>query len=253
MCIDLLKTTEFAILTLKVTQLLQIILKIDMLTWISTFKMNLCITRLSDRLLMVEGFLAHVCVHMENVRANAKVLEFQSFCIFSFILTLFIILIKPFTTKDYERCASGDRGTSGWFCCIQSGHFVFGGYLLKLHASMNCVIKFHKIIVKYILYRFQPSYTLKDIKNERWLHNLKSNSCKSQHNPPPFTTSCLSFAYNNFHIRTETPHHPAIAVEHPHPRYPRIEDSLLSLPPPPGNEMCRQPRVGPDQPTPHLC
>ena len=43
------------------------------------------------------------------------VLEFKYFCIFSCILTLLIILIKPLTTKAYDRRASGDCGTSG-FC-----------------------------------------------------------------------------------------------------------------------------------------
>ena len=48
-----------------------------------------------------------------NVRANVKVLEFQSFCILSCILTVFIILIKPLTTKVYDSHASHDCGTSG--------------------------------------------------------------------------------------------------------------------------------------------
>ena len=65
-----------------------------------------------------------VGVHMQNVRANVKVLEFKSFCIFSCILTLLIILIKPLTTKAYDRRASGDCGTSGlsgsknWRCGV---------------------------------------------------------------------------------------------------------------------------------------
>ena len=42
------------------------------------------------------------------IRANVKVMEFQSLCIFSCILTLLIILIKPLTTKAYDRRASGD-------------------------------------------------------------------------------------------------------------------------------------------------
>ena len=50
---------------------------------------------------------------MQNVRANVKVLEFQSLCIFSCILSLLIILIKPLTTKAYDRRASSDCGTSG--------------------------------------------------------------------------------------------------------------------------------------------
>ena len=54
-----------------------------------------------------------VGVRMQNVRANVRVLEFKSFCIFSCILTLLIILIKALTTKAYDRGASGDCGTSG--------------------------------------------------------------------------------------------------------------------------------------------
>ena len=50
----------------------------------------------------------------QNVRANVKVLEFESLCIFSCILTLLIILIKPLTAKAYDRRASGDCGASGY-------------------------------------------------------------------------------------------------------------------------------------------
>ena len=57
-----------------------------------------------------------VRVHMQNVRANVKVLKFHSFCIFSCILSLLIILIKPLTSKAYDRRASGDCGTSGSDC-----------------------------------------------------------------------------------------------------------------------------------------
>ena len=53
-------------------------------------------------------------VHMQNVGANVNVLKFQSFCIFSCILSLLTILIKPLTTKAYDRRAYGDCGTSGW-------------------------------------------------------------------------------------------------------------------------------------------
>ena len=60
-----------------------------------------------------------VSVHMLNVRANVKVFEFRFFCIFCFTLPLFIILIKPLTTKAYDSCASGDCGTSGY-----NAHFV---------------------------------------------------------------------------------------------------------------------------------
>ena len=40
------------------------------------------------------------------------VLEFQSFRIFSWILTLFIILIKTHTTKTHGSPTSGDCNTS---------------------------------------------------------------------------------------------------------------------------------------------
>ena len=40
-----------------------------------------------------------VGVHMQNVRANVKVLKFKSFCIISCILTLLVILIKPLQQK----------------------------------------------------------------------------------------------------------------------------------------------------------
>ena len=54
-----------------------------------------------------------VGVRMQNVRANVKVMEFQSLCIFSCILAMFIVQIKPLTTKAHDRRASGDCGTSG--------------------------------------------------------------------------------------------------------------------------------------------
>ena len=41
-------------------------------------------------------------------------MKFKSLCIFSCILILLIILIKPYTTKAHERRASGDCGTSGY-------------------------------------------------------------------------------------------------------------------------------------------
>ena len=51
---------------------------------------------------------------MQNVRANVKVMEFQFLYIFSCILTLLIILIKPLTTKAYDKRTSDDCGTSGF-------------------------------------------------------------------------------------------------------------------------------------------
>ena len=67
----------------------------------------------ADELLLYPGLRYRVHVRMQNVRANVKVLEFQSFCIFSCILTLLTILIMPLTTKAYDRRQSGDCGTSG--------------------------------------------------------------------------------------------------------------------------------------------
>ena len=40
-------------------------------------------------------------------------LDHCAFCIFSCILTLFIILIKPLQTKEYDSPTSGDCGTYG--------------------------------------------------------------------------------------------------------------------------------------------
>ena len=57
------------------------------------------------------------CLHWRphaNVRAHVKVLDLQSFCIF-----LAFKLIKPLTTKVYDRPTSGDCGTSGQFCCCR--------------------------------------------------------------------------------------------------------------------------------------
>ena len=51
---------------------------------------------------------------MQNVRANVKVMKFQSLYFFLH-LTLLIILIKLRTTKAHDRRrASGDCGTSGF-------------------------------------------------------------------------------------------------------------------------------------------
>ena len=45
------------------------------------------------------GVSVSVGVRMQNVRANVKVMKFQSLCIFSCILTLLIKLINPHTKK----------------------------------------------------------------------------------------------------------------------------------------------------------
>ena len=52
-----------------------------------------------------------VCI--QNVRANVKVFKLKPFCVSVCSLTLLIILIKPITTRAYDRHASGDCGTSG--------------------------------------------------------------------------------------------------------------------------------------------
>ena len=57
------------------------------------------------------GVRVGVGVHMQNVRTNVK--DIETICIFSCILSLPIILIKPLTTKAYDMRASGDCGTSG--------------------------------------------------------------------------------------------------------------------------------------------
>ena len=74
---------------------------------------------------------------MQNVRANVKVIEFQFLYIFSCILTLLIKLIKLLTTKDYDRRASGDCGTSG--SCLHwemTGHWLHVN-LWELSASQD--------------------------------------------------------------------------------------------------------------------
>ena len=104
---------------------------------------------------------------MLNVRANVKVLEFKSFCIFSCILSLLIILKNSLTTKAYDRRASGDCGTSGelsnstfflsmrmitnyvasevYFIQLQMGYFIFvilghlciRSYMSVIHVSQG--------------------------------------------------------------------------------------------------------------------
>ena len=73
---------------------------------------------LEDSYCYTPGVRIRVGVRMQNDRANVKVLESKSFCIFSCILTLLIILIKPLRSKAYDRRASGDCGTSGYFILV---------------------------------------------------------------------------------------------------------------------------------------
>ena len=87
-----------------------------------------------------------VGVRMQNVRANVKVLEFKSFCIFSCILTLLIILIKPLTTKAYDRRASGDCGTSGSIYKYSRSTQVWD-YYERLHLAL----KYSRVAVPFII------------------------------------------------------------------------------------------------------
>ena len=79
------------------------------------------------------GVGARVGVRMQNVRANVKVLEFKSFCIFSFIL------IKPLTTKAYDRRASGDCGTSGYIVQVISMTHALG--ILYISSSLLTLVE----------------------------------------------------------------------------------------------------------------
>ena len=92
------------------------------------------------------GVHVGVGVHMQNVRANVKVMEFQSLCIFSCILTLLIILIKPLTTKAHDRRASGDCGTSGMSSAVEKQHAT------KLSDAKR---KFMELMMRKPLYSFQ--------------------------------------------------------------------------------------------------
>ena len=84
-----------------------------------------------------------VGVRMQNVRANIKVIKFQSLCIFSCILTLLIILIKPLTTKTHDKRASGDCGTSG----IHRYWLMRGKYLYILRSKFKVTTKKVTVIV----------------------------------------------------------------------------------------------------------
>ena len=96
---------------------------------------------------------------MQNVRANVKVMEFQSLCIFSCILTLLIILIKPLTTKAHDRRASGDCGTSGVAVFRKaSGPKTLASKIGKMLAGPQ------KIIIHWIQYEeIIPNFTYRTI------------------------------------------------------------------------------------------
>ena len=68
---------------------------------------------IEEEILLSPGVSVHICIL--NVRANVEVLEFQSFCIFSCILILFMILIKLLTTKANGGPAFGD--CTPYLCC----------------------------------------------------------------------------------------------------------------------------------------
>ena len=96
------------------------------------------------------GVSVGVRVRMQNVRANVKVMEFKSLCIFSCILAMFIILIKPLTTKAHDRRASGDCGTSGFFS-TQSDSITITWIPLCLFVSLS-------VEKKYENYNFQTLF-----------------------------------------------------------------------------------------------
>ena len=89
---------------------------------------------------------------MQNVRANVKVLEFKSFCFFSCILSLLIILIKPLTTKAYDRRASGDCGTSGFpnplylLCRLRSIAAHRDHFVQRLSGSHTFLVDTHSYV-----------------------------------------------------------------------------------------------------------
>ena len=68
--------------------------------------------------------------------------NFYSFCIFSCILTLLIILIKPLTTKAYDRRASGDFGSSGCPVCVCVCVCVHLSICLSITKTLTLAITF---------------------------------------------------------------------------------------------------------------
>ena len=93
-----------------------------------------------------------VGVRMQNVRANVKVMEFQSLCIFSCILTLLIILIKPLATKAHDRRVSGDCGTSGdlwllWWVKTSMEMFYIHNHIGITFGSINTSLRFGSLLV----------------------------------------------------------------------------------------------------------
>ena len=93
------------------------------------------------------------------------VLEFQSFCIFSCILTWFIKLIKPFRTKAYDSCVSDDYGT---FCITDANAIQYSpGPKAKLKLRIGLYVKGCVIIGvgnlklgKTVLYLFRAKISL---------------------------------------------------------------------------------------------
>ena len=79
------------------------------------------------------------------LRQILKSWSFKFFCMFTCILYLFIILIKPLTTKPYNSRASGDCGTSDdFFYCrgfrFLQTHFAHVWYKLCLQANIHSIM-----------------------------------------------------------------------------------------------------------------
>ena len=89
----------------------------------------------------------------QNVRVNVKVIEFQSLCIFSCILTLLIILIKPLTTKAHDRRASSDcvqktgQGHLQMRVCLDTTDF--GIFLFSVCSMCLWVMPYNQCLILY--------------------------------------------------------------------------------------------------------
>ena len=90
-----------------------------------------------------------VSIQMQNVRANVKVMKFQSLCIFSCILTVLIILIKPQITKAHDRRTSGYCGTSGY---APAWKVLWGHLVIRLVCLFVCLIFRNSIPLTYRMY-----------------------------------------------------------------------------------------------------
>ena len=101
-----------------------------------------------------------VSVHVQMLGRMLKSWNF-SLCIFSCILTLLIILIKPLTTKAHDRRASGDCGTSCLFYCAPHyyGRNNFQAAIafsfFSIITCMRCTLS---VIHCLVLYTVEPVY-----------------------------------------------------------------------------------------------